>query len=237
MNIMETVGALVVHPLFGLALTVGVYAVATAVYERLGRPSMLHPVLTSVAVIAAVLVVTGLSYPIYFAQASPLHNALSVFVVLLAVPLARRLPLIRAARMPIFIALVIGSVVAVATALAPPVGLGMDESIIASLAPKSATAAVAVGISEQLGGVVGLAAMVAVLTGLFGAMVGPAMLAAAGIRDERAVGFAIGVAAHAIGTARAFQISETAGAFASLGMILNAVLTVALAPLAIQLLR
>lgn len=109
-------------------------------------------------------------------------------------------------------------------------------SVVASLAPKSATAAVAIGISERLGGVIGLAAMVAVLTGLFGAMVGPSVLASAGVRDERAVGFAIGVAAHAIGTARAFQISETAGAFASLGMILNAILTVALAPLAIGLL-
>lgn len=236
MSAMTGFESLVAHPLFGLALTVGVYAVATVVHQRLGRPSMLHPVLTSVAAIAAALVATGLRYPVYFAQASPLHNALSVFVVLLAVPLVRRLPLIRAARTPVLVALVIGSVVAVATALAPPLGLGMDESVVASLAPKSATAAVAVGISERLGGVVGLAAMVAVLTGLFGAMVGPTVLAAAGVRDERAVGFAIGVAAHAIGTARAFQISETAGAFASLGMILNAVLTVALAPLAIGLL-
>jgi hypothetical protein len=92
---------LIAHPLFGLALTVGVYAIATLVHERLGRPSMLHPVLTSVAAIAALLVATGLSYPVYFAQAAPLHNALSVFVVLLAVPLVRRLPLIRAARLPI----------------------------------------------------------------------------------------------------------------------------------------
>lgn len=227
---------LVTHPLFGLALTIGVYAIATLVHEELGRPSMLHPVLTSVAAIAALLVATGLSYPVYFAQAAPLHNALSVFVVLLAVPLVRRLPLIHAASLPITVALSIGSVVAVTTALAPPVGLGMEQSVIASLAPKSATAAVAVGISERLGGIVGLAAMIAVLTGLFGAMVGPTLLAASGVRDERAVGFAIGVAAHAIGTARAFQISETAGAFASLGMILNAVLTVALAPFAIRLL-
>lgn len=229
-------GALVAHPFFGLALTVGIYAVATLLYDRLGRPSILHPVLTSVAAVAAVLVATGLSYPAYFAQAAPLHNALAVFVVLLAVPLVRRLPLIRAAGLPVLIALVVGSVVAVATALAPPAGLGMEENVLASLAPKSATAAVAVGISERLGGIVGLAAMVAVLTGLFGAMVGPPVLAAAGVRDERAVGFAIGVAAHAIGTARAFQISETAGAFASLGMILNAVLTVALAPIALSLL-
>jgi putative effector of murein hydrolase len=66
-------------------------------------------------------------------------------------------------------------------------------------------------------------------------MIGPSLLSAIGVRDHRAVGFAIGIAAHAIGTARAFQISETAGAFATLGMILNAILTVALAPLALSL--
>ncbi len=77
--------------------------------------------------------------------------------------------------------------------------------------------------------------MTAVLTGLCGAVIGPSILAAVGVRDERAA-LRDGVASHAIGTARAFQISETAGAFASVGMILNAVLTVALAPLAMRLL-
>ncbi len=224
------------HPLFGLGLTIGVYLTAAVLYEKCGRSSILHPVLVSVATIACLIISTDLSYAAYFQQAAPLHNALAVFVVLLAVPLVRRLPLIRSASLPIFVALLAGSVVAVATALAPSVGVGMETAVVASLAPKSATAAVAVGISERLGGFVGLAAMVAVLTGLFGAMIGPSLLFSAGVRDERAMGFAMGVASHAIGTARAFQISETAGAFATVGMILNALLTVALAPLGMALL-
>ena len=93
--------------------------------------------------------------------------------------------------------------------------------------------AVAVEITERLGGVPSLTAVVVIATGAFGAAFGPSLLAPGGVRDERAVGFALGVASHAIGTARAFQIPDSAGAFASLGMILNALLTIALVPLAL----
>jgi putative effector of murein hydrolase len=224
------------HPLFGLALTIGVYLVAMRVYAALGRLPLLHPVLTSIAVVAAVIWLTGIGYARYFAQAAPLHSALGVLIVLLAVPLVRQSVLIRAAGLPLAVALLAGSSIAIATAVAPPIAVESAPALVASLAPKSATAAVAIGISERLGGIPGLTAMIAVLTGLSGAAFGPWLLATAGVRDDRAAGFALGVAAHAIGSARAFQISETAGAFASLGMILNAVLTVALVPLALGLL-
>lgn len=235
MTFQETIANATHHPFFGLALTIGVYAAAAATYERMGRPAFLHPVLTSVAVVGGVVLLTGGDYPLYFAQAAPLHNALALLVVLLAVPLVRRLTLIRQSGFALFLALAIGSMVATAGAILPPALLGSESDVLASLAPKSATAAVAVGITERLGGIVALAAMAAVLTGLVGAMIGPTLLGAVGVRDERAVGFAIGVAAHAIGTARAFQISETAGAFATLGMILNALLTVVLAPVGIAM--
>jgi putative effector of murein hydrolase len=87
-------------------------------------------------------------------------------------------------------------------------------------------------VSERLGGIAGLTAVIVISTGMFGGAFGPLILELGGVRDDRAKGFALGVASHAIGTARAFQISETAGAFASVGMILNALLTMALAPVA-----
>jgi putative effector of murein hydrolase len=179
-----------------------------------------------------VVALSGIGYARYFDQAAPLHNGLGVLIVLLAVLLVRQSALIRTTGFPLFIALFAGSSVATSTALA--MGLGADPAFIASLAPKSATTAVAIGITERLGGLPGLTAMTAVLTGLCGATIGPWLLAAAGVRDERAAGFTLGVAAHATGTTRAFQISETAGAFASLGMILNAFLIVVLAHLAID---
>lgn len=223
-------------PLFGLAATVAVYAAAAALYRALGTPAPLHPVLTATAVLVVMLVATGMSYSTYFIQAFPLHAALGVFVVLLAVPLCRQKCLIRSSAGMIGLALCTGSLVALFTALALPVGLSADGALLATLAPKSTTTAVAVGIAERLGGIPSLAALIVVTTGLFGAAFGPSLLAAAKVRDHRAIGLALGVASHAIGTARAFQISETAGTFASVGMILNAVLTIALAPVALALL-
>lgn len=222
-------------PLFGLAATIVVYVAAVAVYRALGSPAPLHPVLTATLILATMLIVTGMSYSTYFLQAYPLHAALGVFVMLLAVPLCRQFGLIRSSAAIIALALFTGSVVAIVTALALPVSVAADGSLLATLAPKSTTTAVAVGIAERLGGVPSLTALIVVTTGLFGAAFGPPLLAMANVRDHRAVGLALGVASHAIGTARAFQLSETAGVFASLGMILNAILTIALAPLALAL--
>lgn len=219
------------NPLFGVAATVTAYALAGALHRRLGGPSLLHPVLTASAAVALVLVVTGMSYEAYFAQAFPLHVALGVVVVLLAVPLYRQFALIRAAGATIAVTLVAGSLVALGTALAYPLAIGAPDTLLATLAPKSATTAVAVQITEGLGGRPALTAIVVISTGIFGAAFGPSILARAGVHDDRAVGLALGIASHAIGTARALQISDRAGAFASLGMILNAGLTILLAPL------
>lgn len=223
------------HPFFGIALTISVYLVASRLYSASGELPFLHPVLTSVAFISVSLWGLSIDYELYLISNASLHMALGVFVVLLSVPLFRRWNLIKTSGPGLIVALVFGSIVAVMTAVGISSGLGADSMLISSLAPKSATAPVALGVAERLGGSAGLAAMLAVLTGIFGAVAGPRILIAAGIRDERAAGFALGVVSHAIGTARAFQISHTAGAFASLGLVLNALLTVMLAPMILSL--
>jgi putative effector of murein hydrolase len=188
-------------------------------------------VLVATALVALLLVTTGLSYEVFFAQAYLLFEALGVVIVLLAVPLSRQLSLIANATYPVAIALIAGSIVAVLSALALPSAVGAGNELLATLAPKSAITAVAVEVAAKLGGVTGLTTVVVISTGIFGAVFGPAILQVVGIEDDRAKGFALGVASHAIGTARAFQISEVAGAFASLGMILNALLTIVLVPM------
>jgi len=225
------------HPLFGILLTVLVYVSATWVWRRFGTPALLHPVLVATAVIALVLLTTGISYEVYFSQSFLLNESLAIVVVLLAVPLTRQVHLIVEAGHPILISLIAGSIVAIATALALPSALGASDHLLVALAAKSATAAVAVGIVGKLGGPTGLTAVVVISTGVFGAIFGPMILSATGVEDDRAKGFALGVASHAIGTARAFQISDVAGTFSTLGMILNAVLTTALVPIVIAFLR
>ena len=124
-----------------------------------------------------------------------------------------------------------GSLTAMGSALGIGWALGLRGEVLLSLAPKSATAPVAIGVSEAVGGVPALTAVLVIVTGIVGAVVATPILNALGMRDWRARGFAVGVAAHGIGTARAFQVHETAGAFAGIGMGLNAVLTAILVPL------
>lgn len=221
-------------PLLWLAATLAAYAAGDALFRAAGRRPFVNPVLIAVTLLAAMLWLTGTPYPDYFEGAQFVHFMLGPATVALAVPLHANLPRVRATLLPILAALAAGSVTAIASAVGIAWALGVRGEALLSLAPKSATAPVALGISEQIGGSPTLTAVLVILTGITGAVVATPLLNALGIADWRARGFATGVAAHGIGTARAFQVNETAGAFAGVGMGLNAVATAVLAPLAIR---
>lgn len=223
------------QPLFAVCMTITAYAMAEMLWKATGRPALLNPVLIATTLVATGLILLGIPYDAYLLQVQPINQTLALLIVLLAVPLCRQFHLIRRAGFPIGLTLVTGSAVAISSALLLPALVGLEPGFLATIAPKSATTAVAVQVSERLGGLSGLTAVIVISTGIFGAAFGPSILDAAGVLDHRAKGFALGVASHAIGTARAFQISEVAGAFASLGMILNGLLTMLLVPLVLQL--
>lgn len=228
---MELLKLAIAHPLFAISLTVIAYAAADMIWAKSGQMALLHPVLVATFAVGITLIVLDIPYADYLRQAHPINDALSVVIVLLAVPLSRQFILIRNGWAPIALSLFLGAFVTMGASLALPLIMEAGRDILATIAPKSATAAVAVEISARFGGVPGLTAIIVISTGIFGGALGPPILDAAGVTDDRARGFALGVSAHGIGTARAFQISDTAGAFASLGMILNAILTVLLVPI------
>lgn len=224
------------EPLLWLTCTIVVYLCTDALSQKLRRHPMANPVLFAVTVIAAILWVSGTPYQTYFDGAKFIHFLLGPATVALAVPIHANLATIRKTAIPILGALVAGSLAAAVSAVALASALGLPRQIIVSIAPKSTTAPVAIGISEQLGGLPTLTAVLVILTGIFGAMVVTPLMNALKIRDWRARGFAVGVASHGIGTARAIQVNETAGAFAAIGMALNAVLTSILVPIVVALL-
>jgi predicted murein hydrolase (TIGR00659 family) len=223
------------EPLLWLALTLAAYATGDALFRAAGRAPVVNPVLIAVAILAALLALTGTPYPAYFEGAQFVHFMLGPATVALAVPLHANRARVREAALPMLVALVVGATTAIGTAVGIAWALGVRGEALLSLAPKSATAPVAIGISEQIGGSPTLTAVLVILTGITGAVVATPLLNLLGIRDWRARGFAVGVAAHGIGTARAFQVNETAGAFAGVGMGLNALLTAVLAPLVLWL--
>lgn len=222
-------------PLLWLTLTLLAYALADLAAEALGRPPLANTVLISVLLLGLMLWATGTPYATYFEGAQFVHFLLGPATVSLAVPLYRQGARLRRAVLPVLAGVATGSVVAMVSALAIGRALGLDLATLASLAPKSTTAPVAIGIAEGLGGSPTLAAVLVILTGITGALIATPLLNALGLRDWRARGLAVGTAAHGIGTARAFQVHPTAGAFAGIGMGLNAILTALLAPVVLRL--
>jgi predicted murein hydrolase (TIGR00659 family) len=218
-------------PLLWLTATLVAYAIGDAAFRAAGRRPLVNPVLVAVAILAVALHLTGTPYATYFEGAQFVHFMLGPATVALALPLYANIGRVRRVILPMAAALVVASVTAMLSAVAIAGAMGLRGETLLSLVPKSATAPVALGVAEGIGGSPTLTAVLVILTGIIGAVCATPLLNALGIRDWRARGFAVGVASHGIGTARAFQVSETAGAFAGIGMGLNAMLTAVLAPL------
>ena len=222
-------------PLIWLTATLAAYLLGDAASRATGRHPVVNPVLIAVLALGGLLWATGTGFDTYFEGAQFVHFMLGPATVALAVPLQANFARIRRSALPMAAALLVGSLTAMGGALGIGWALGLRGDVLLSLAPKSATAPVAIGVAEAVGGIPALTAVLVIVTGIVGAVVATPLLNALGMRDWRARGFAVGVAAHGIGTARAFQVNETAGAFAGIGMGANAVLTAALAPLVIAL--
>ncbi|MCV2865036.1 LrgB family protein [Albidovulum sediminicola] len=222
-------------PLLWLALTLAAYVVGDACFRWSGRKPWVNSVLIAVAILAAILWGTGTPYGTYFEGAQFVHFLLGPATVALSLPLFDNLNRLRRATLPVVAALIAGSATATGSAVAIAWALGAGPTQLASIAPKSATAPVAIGIAERVGGAPTLTAVLVILTGIVGAVAATPLLDALGIRDWRARGLAVGIASHGIGTARAFQVNTTAGAFAGLGMALNAIATAFVAPLVLWL--
>lgn len=222
---------LAASPLLHLTLTLIAYQVGYWIYARAKLNPLLNPVLIAVVLLVGILLVTGTSYPTYFEGAQFVHFLLGPATVCLAIPLYRQFDTIRRSGPAILAAILVGSLTASITAVSLVWLFGGSLTTMVSIAPKSVTAPIAMGIAEQLGGLPSLTAVLVILTGILGASLGPPLLNLLRIRDWAARGLAIGTASHGIGTARALQVNEVAGAFSGLAMGLNAVATALLLPI------
>jgi predicted murein hydrolase (TIGR00659 family) len=222
---------LAASPLLWLTLTLIAYGIAVRVWQATGTRPWLNPLVTSVAILIVALIVTRTSYETYFEGAQFIHFLLGPTTVALAIPLVENWPRVRRSAVPIAFALLAGSLTAIVSAVGIAALLGAPRPVLIAIAPKSVTAPVAMAISEGIGGIPALTAVLVIFTGIFGAMIATPLMNALGVRDYAARGFAVGVASHGLGTARAFQVSELAGVFAGLAMALNGMLTAVLLPL------
>ncbi len=216
---------------FGAALTLAVFLLAERFHRR--RPSPLtHPLLISSLSIILFLEIFGIDYSAYNEGGQLISFFLGPATVALALPLYRRTREIRRRAVMVLTSVSAGAAAAMVVAAVVVKLLGAGPRLVLSMIPKSVTTPIAVEISGIIGGEKALTGVFVVLTGILGAMFGPEFLRACGIRDERAVGLALGTASHGIGTGRAIKEGETTGAFSGLAMGLAGLITAILAPLA-----
>ncbi|MBL6454890.1 LrgB family protein [Belnapia sp. T6] len=219
------------EPLAALTATLLAWIGALRLQRALGRHPLANPVLFAVAILAAALLLTGIDYRAYFEGAQFVHFLLGPATVALAVPLHRQWAAVRRSAALAALSVVTGGLFAAAVGVGIALALRAAPEVVASLAPRSVTTPVAMGIAERIGGLPSLTAALVICSGITGAALGPLVLDLARVRDMRARGLAIGTASHGIGTARALSVSAAAGAFSGLAMGLNALASALLLPL------
>ena len=223
--ISETWVYLSASPLIGLTLTLLAYQLAFWLYQRSGHRAWANPVLIAIFLITLFLWATRTPYKHYFEGAQFVHFLLGPATVALAVPLFAQWKRLRRMALPLMVALLAGSATAAVSAMFIAKALGATPATVFSLAPKSVTTPIAMGVAEKIGGLPSLTAVLVISAGIIGAVFGRGVMRRLHVSDHAVHGFAIGIASHGIGTARAFQVSEQAGAFAALAMGLNGLIT------------
>jgi putative effector of murein hydrolase len=221
-------------PLLALVLTLSAYQAGLLVYERFDRNPLANPVMIAIAIVAAVITLIDMPYAKYFEGAQFVHFLLGTATVALAVPIYKGLDALRGRIFPLLAALLAGGATSIASSVGLAKLLGADAAIVGGFWAKSVTAPIAMGVAERIHVSPTLTAVFAVTTGILGAILVRFVMDAVGCKAWWQRGFAVGVAAHGIGTSRAFSVHPEAGTYASLGMGLHGVLGAVLIPLAVR---
>ena len=217
-----------------LALTFGVFAMFKGLQKKTGWV-LLNPILFTIAALIFFLKLSGISYETYNEAGELIAFWLKPAVVALGVPLYLQLEMIKKQWLPILLSQLVGCLVGVISVVLIAKGLGASPDVICSLAPKSVTTPIAMEVSNATGGIPSLTAAVVVMVGLFGAVFGFKVLDMGRVKSPIAQGLSMGTASHAIGTSAAMELSRKYGAYASLGLTFNGILTAILAPMVLRL--
>ena len=223
------------NPIILLAITFGIYYVARQIQKRTGW-IVLNPILITIAALIALLQLTGISYEIYKQGGQYIDFWLKPAIVALGVPLYQHLGQIRRQLLPILMSQLVGCLVGLVSVSLIASAMGASHEVIVSLAPKSVTTPIAMEVCKTSGGIPSLTAAIVVCVGLFGAVFGFKMLEVWHVRNPFSQGISMGTASHAVGTSRAMEKGEKYGAYSSLGLILNGVLTALLTPFGLKVL-
>ncbi|MBE6071425.1 MAG: LrgB family protein [Clostridium butyricum] len=220
--------------LFALVLSLASFEIGIYI-NRKTKFSLLNPLLIGIIITITFLMVFNIDYETYDNGGKFINMFLGPATVVLAVPLYKQLNLLKKNAKAIFIGIFFGTVIGIVSIICISHLVGLDDTIIKSLAPKSVTTPIGISISEQIDGIVPITVLAIVATGIIGAVIGPTVCKICRIEDEVAVGIAIGTASHAVGTSKAIELGEVQGAMSSLSIGIAGIMTVVLAPLILKL--
>lgn len=226
---------LLTNPIILLAITFGIYYLARQ-FQKLTGWVVLNPILVTIALLILLLQVTGISYESYQEGGRYIEFWLKPAIVALGVPLYQHLGQIRRQWLPILASQLIGCLVGIISVVSIASLMGASREVIVSLAPKSVTTPIAMEVCKATGGIPSLTAAIVVCVGLFGAVCGFKILEVWHVRNPFSQGIGMGTASHAVGTSRAMEKGEHIGAYSSLGLIFNGVLTALLTPFVLRFL-
>lgn len=224
-------------PLLALLITLAAYQLGLFLYQQSKQNALVNPVAIAVILVASFIQLIEMPYSTYFEGAQFIHFLLGSATVSLAIPIYRGLSSLHQRWGPLLISLMIGGLTSILSAVGIAKLFGADQTIIGALFPKSVTAPIAMGIAERIGVSPTLTAIFAVLTGILGAILAPSILNLLGMKNWWQRGFTIGIAAHGIGTSRAFSVNQEAGAYASLAMGLHGIIGAILIPILYHLMN
>ena len=217
-----------------LALTFGVFYAAKSIQRRFGW-ILFNPILVAIAIIIVFLLVADIPFETYHEGAKMIEFWLKPAVVALGVPLYLQLSSIKRQFLPILASQMMGCIAGIVSVVVISKLFGASDAVIMSLASKSVTTPIAMEVTQVLGGIPSLTAAIVVITGLIGAVIGFKTLSVGQVRNPMALGLSMGAASHAVGTSAAMDRDQFVGAYASLGLTINGILTALFTPAIIDL--
>ena len=233
MNVEALIAYVMNTPLSWIIITLSAYKIGIIIYEKTGKHALLQPIVIAYVIMLPILIVAQIPYKQYFDSVSILHFFLGPATVALALPLYKNLKLIQSYFLPILITLILGGIFTILSALGILWLFGASKITMLSMTTKSVTAPITLITAQDIGAIPSLAMGFVVITGLLGALFGTFIFKLLKIKHDAAKGFALGLISHAVGTARAFEISENAAAFSALAMGLIGVFIAVLLPIVI----
>lgn len=233
MNLDALIAYVTSTPLVWLIVTISAYKIGILVYQKSGKNALLQPIVIAYMIMLPILILANIPYKQYFESVSIIHFLLGPATVALALPLYKNLKLIRSYFMPIVVTLFLGGTFTILSALGILWLFDASTTTMLSMTTKSVTAPITIITAQDIGAIPSLAMGFVVITGLLGALFGSFIFKILRIKHDAAKGFALGLISHAIGIARAVEISDKAAAFAALAMGLVGVVIAVLLPIVI----